>query len=352
MSESNHRFNELKTARENMRVLCTGGAGYVGSSCVRWLLANGHDAVAYDNLSEGNRESLPEDRLIIGDIEDRQRLTQALRSHQSEAVMHFAAVACVPQSVREPDLYWHVNVLGTKSMLDAMVDAKVDKLVFSSTAATYCFDAQMPLAEESKQAPQVPYGTTKLACEWMIKEYGRAFGMGYVILRYFNASGADVYGEFGESRRSESHLIPLILYTALGLRDKILIYGTDWDTRDGTCVRDYVHTDDLASAHQLVLEHLQSGYGREYNIGTGRGTTVLEVLKASEDVVGFPLKYEIVGKRLGDPAVLIACPDRLMSELGWKPRFTEIREIVETAWRWHRAYPEGYRSKLERVAAR
>ncbi len=344
--------DQLEKVAGHMRVLCTGGAGYVGSACVRWLLGHGHDAVAYDNLSEGNREAVPEDRLIVGDIEDREQLAGALRSHRAEAVMHFAAVASVPESVREPDTFWRVNVLGTKTVLDAMLDAGVDRLVFSSTAATYSFDAPMPLVEESEQKPQVPYGTTKLACEWMIREYTRAFGIGHAVLRYFNASGADRDGEFGESRRSESHLIPLVLYAALGQRERISIYSGDWDTSDGTCVRDYVHTDDLASAHQLVLEHLQPGHGRDYNVGTGRGTTVMEVLKSCEDVVGSPIEHEIVGRRVGDPAVLTACPNRLMNELGWQPRFTEIRDIVDTAWRWHHQYPQGYRSKTEKLAAR
>ncbi len=327
-----------------MRILLTGGAGYVGSACLRWLIRHGHDPLAYDDLSEGNAAAVPEGRLIVGDILDQNCLTKALNEHRVQAVMHFAAVASVPESVNNPALYWRTNVIGTKNVLDAMRDVGVQKLLFSSTAATYSFDAEMPLTEESEQKPQVPYGTTKLAAEWMIREYCQAYGIGYAILRYFNAAGADQDGEFGEARRHESHLVPLILSVALGLRDKILIFGGDWATPDRTCVRDYVHTDDLACAHQLAIEGLEPKMQRVYNIGNGNGSTVMEVLRACEQVVGQPIHYEIVGRRPGDPGTLVASPERIVDELGWSPRFPEIRDIVETAWRWHRSHPNGFES--------
>lgn len=325
-----------------MKILLTGGAGYIGSACLRWLLSHGHDPVAFDDLSEGNRAAVPDGRLVVGDILDTDALAGALRRHGAEAVMHFAALASVPDSIADPDSYYRVNVLGTKSVLDAMRRAGVPRVVFSSTAATYGFRAEMPLREGSPQTPETPYGTTKLAAERMIRDYARAYDLGYAILRYFNASGADPDGRYGEDRRHESHLIPLTLQVAVGRREKLLIYGGDWETRDGTCVRDYIHTDDLAQAHQLAVENIGPGVGRIYNLGSGRGTTILEVLRACEEVVGRPIPHEVVGRRPGDPAVLVATPETIERELGYRPRFADIRAIVETAWRWHGTHPQGY----------
>ena len=325
-----------------MRLLLTGGAGYVGSACLRWLIKHGHDPIAFDNLVEGNRAAVPEERLVVGDIEDRDALGRVMTDREIEGVMHFAAVASVPESIRNPELYWRTNLQGTKNVLDAMNDSGVKRIVLSSTAATFSFDAEMPLTEDSAQEPQVPYGTTKLACERLIADYGVAYDIGYAFLRYFNASGADPDGRFGEDRSCESHLIPLILRVAASRCEKVLLYGDDWDTRDGTCVRDFIHTDDLAQAHQLVIEHLQPKMGLAYNLGTGKGTTVMEVLKACEMAVGRSIVHEIVGRRPGDPGVLVASHDRIASELAFKPKFTTIEQIVETAWRWHSAYPDGY----------
>jgi UDP-glucose 4-epimerase len=325
-----------------MRILLTGGAGYIGSACLRWLVRHGHDPIAFDDLSEGNRAAVPADRLVVGDIGDVDALTEALRAHRAEAVMHFAALASVPDSIADPDNYYRVNVVGTKNVLDAMRKAGVRRIVFSSTAATYGFRAEMPLREDSPQTPETPYGTTKLAAEWMIKDYARAYDLGYALLRYFNASGADPDGAYGEDRRHEAHLIPLTLQVAVGRREKLLICGGDWDTRDGTCVRDYVHTDDLAQAHQLAVENIGPGVGRSYNLGSGTGVTVLEVLRACESVVGRPIAHEVVGRRPGDPATLIASPDKIVKELGWSPRYTDVRAIAETAWRWHSGHPQGY----------
>jgi UDP-glucose 4-epimerase len=328
-----------------MKILLTGGAGYVGSACLRWLLTHGHDPIAYDDLSEGNVAAVPEasSRLIKGDIIETDRLADVLRQYGIEAVMHFAALASVPESIADPEAYYRVNVVGTKSVLDAMHIAGVRKILFSSTAATYGFHTEMPLREDSPQLPETPYGTTKLAAEWLIKDYTRAYQLGYTLFRYFNASGADPDGNFGEDRRHESHLIPLILQVAVGRRPKVLIYGNDYPTRDGTCVRDYVHTADLAQAHQLALEALEPGVERAYNLGSGSGATVHEVLRACEEAVGRPIAYEIAGRRPGDPAALIASPKKMTDELGWSPRYSHIRDIAQSAWEWHRRHPEGYR---------
>ena len=244
-----------------MRVLLTGGAGYVGSACLRRLLWNGHEAVAYDDLSAGNANSIPKTHLIVGDINDGPRLTAVLREGKFDTVMHFAALASVPDSINDPASYYHVNVTGTKTVLDAMRDAGITRLICSSTAATYSFAAKMPLNEESPQKPEVPYGTTKLAAEWMIKDYSRAYGLGYVIFRYFNASGAELDGSHGECRSYESHLIPLIFSAALGRRPAVSVFGKDYETSDGTCVRDYVHVDDIAQAARGSHEIDRAGQG-------------------------------------------------------------------------------------------
>jgi UDP-glucose 4-epimerase len=327
-----------------VKILLTGGAGYVGSACLRWLLNHGHDPIAYDNLQEGNTAAVPDTpaRLIIGDIADTGHLTKVLRQRGIDAVMHFAALASVPDSIADPEAYYRVNVGGTKSVLDAMLAAGVRKILFSSTAATYGFRTEMPLRESSPQAPETPYGTTKLAAEWLIKDYARAYGLGYTLLRYFNASGADPDGEYGEDRRHESHLIPLIFQAAVGRRGKIMIYGDDYSTPDGTCVRDYIHTADLAQAHQLAVESLEAGLGRAYNLGSGTGVSVREVLQVCEAAAGQSIPHEITSRRPGDPAVLVATPEKIIRELGWSPRHSDIREIVQTAWEWHRRHPEGY----------
>ncbi len=222
--------------------------------------------------------------------------------------------------------------------------AEVARIVFSSTAATYAFGVDMPIRETTPQEPETPYGTTKLAAERMIREYARAYDLGYTIFRYFNASGADADGQHGESRHVEGHIIPLTLLVAVGRREKLKIFGGDWDTRDGTCVRDYVHTDDLAQAHQLAVESLEPGVGRDYNLGSGSGTTILEVLRAAEKAVGRPIPHEIVARRPGDPGTLIATPEKVTRELGWNPRHADIESIVATAWRWHSTHPDGYKS--------
>lgn len=326
-----------------MKVLVTGGAGYIGSACLRRLLRHGHDPIALDDLSAGNRAAIPDaaSRLIVGDIRDQELVVSLLREKRIEAVMHFAALASVPESIEDPDNYYRVNFDGTKVLLDACREAGVWRFIFSSTAATYGLEGEMPLREDSPQRPEVPYGRSKLAAEWVIRDYCRAYNMGCAIFRYFNASGADPDGAYGESRDHETHLIPLIFESALGHR-KLKVFGTEFPTPDGTCVRDYVHTDDLAQAHQLALEQVEPGDQRVYNLGSGQGHSILEVLKACESVVGEPIPHEMAPPRPGDPAVLIADSSRAVEELGWKPQFTDLRGLVATAWGWHQSHPHGY----------
>lgn len=326
----------------------TGGAGYVGSACLRWALAHGHDVVAYDNMSEGNRGAVPEAdrRLIVGDLLDRSALEEAIRSHDAEAVMHFAALASVPDSIDDPDRYWDANVLGTKNVLDSMRACGVQRLVFSSTAATYGFHGEMPLTETSDQDPETPYGSTKLAAEWMIREYSRAYGLGFTIMRYFNACGADIEGGHGEDRHVESHVIPIVFQAANGQRDTMRIFGDDWPTPDGTCIRDYVHVQDLASAHEMALHAIRPGSGRAYNLGTGTGTSVRQIVDACADVVGRPIPHEVAPRRQGDPAVLVASSDAIRGDLGWSPQRSDIHTILESAWTWHSSHPDGYAAKV------
>lgn len=324
-----------------MKLLLTGGAGYIGSACLRWLLRHGHDPIAYDNLLEGNRAAIPADRLVVGDLNDTDLLTRTLQEHKIDAVMHFAALASVPLSITDPDGYYTTNVLGTKSVLDAMRRAGVKGIVFSSTAATYAFNVEMPIRETTPQIPETPYGTTKLAAERMIREYAQAYDLSYTIFRYFNAAGADSDGAHGESRHIEGHIIPLTLMVATGRRPLLKIFGGNWETRDGTCVRDYVHIEDLAQAHQKAVETLGPGVGRTYNLGSGTGTTIRELLSACERAVGHPIAHEVVDPRPGDPGTLIATPEKAVAELGWAPQH-DIDSIVATAWKWHSSHPDGY----------
>jgi len=331
-----------------MRVLVTGGAGYVGSACLRKLLAEGHDAVAFDNLSEGHQAAVPNGRLVEGNLADTAALVRTMRDHGSEAVMHFAAATYVGESVTNPDHHYSNNIGGTLSLLRAMREAGVQRMLFSSTCATYGDNPTVPMNELAAQIPCSPYARTKLAVEWMIRDFAHAYGLGFTILRYFNASGADRDGEFGENHEPETHLIPLLLQVALGQRDKLLMYGEDYPTPDGTCIRDYVHTDDLASAHLLAIMATTSKTAEVFNIGTGNGQSVKQVHAACEQVTGRKIPVEVVARRPGDAPALVADPTKLKSQLGWKPEYIDIRPIVETAWAWHQRYPKGYADKASR----
>jgi UDP-glucose 4-epimerase len=325
-----------------MKILVTGGAGYVGSACLRHVAAAGHEVLAYDDLSQGHAPAVRDHPLVRGDLADTDRLAATLRDFGAEAVMHFAAATAVGESVRHPDDYYGCNVEGTRSLLNAMRTAGVDRLLFSSTCAVYGMADTPTMSETTPYDPVSPYARTKLTVEWMIRDFAHAYGLGFTILRYFNAAGADPDGQFGEDHRPEYHLIPLVLQAALGQREKILIYGDDYPTPDGTCIRDYVHTSDLASAHRLAIEATTPGTAEVFNIGTGAGQSVRDVIQACETVTGRPIPQEVAPRRPGDPPRLVADPAKLKTQLGWEPRYTDIREIVATAWEWHRTHPDGY----------
>jgi UDP-glucose 4-epimerase len=325
-----------------MRIAVTGGAGYVGSACLRRLLADGFEAIAYDNLSKGHREAVPSGRLVVGDICDPYRTERMLREFRADAVMHFAAATEVGESVKDPDHHWDLNVGGTLRLLRAMRGARVRRLLFSSTCATYGEAPRVPMEETAPQDPCSPYARTKLAVEWMIADCARSYGFGYTLLRYFNAAGASPDGAYGEDHDPETHLIPLTLQVPLGRREKLLVFGDDYPTPDGTCIRDYVHVDDLADAHVRAIRATEPDTAEVFNIGTGSGCSVLEVLRACEKVSGARIPFEVVARRPGDAPALVASPEKLARVLGWRPRYAAIEEIVETAWRWHRSHPNGW----------
>lgn len=327
-----------------MKILITGGAGYVGSHAARWLRRAGHEIWVYDNLSRGHREAVPEGRLIEGELADTAKLAGTMVAKQIDAVMHFAAFALVGESVSDPALYYRNNVLGSLSLLEAMRASGVRRIVFSSTTATYGEPEKMPISEDFPQKPINPYGFSKLAVEHALADYAHAYGFGYAALRYFNAAGATPDGDLGEDHDPESHLIPIVLQVALGQREKITILGADYPTPDGTCIRDYIHVDDLASAHLAALDRLQDGVGLKLNLGTGRGTSVREVIDACRRVTGHPIPSEDGPRRPGDPPELVADSSLAQKTLGWKPEYMEIGPIVETAWKWHQAHPRGYGS--------
>jgi len=329
------------------RILVTGGAGYVGSACLRHLLSEGFDAIAYDNLVQGHRESVPAGRLIVGDISDTSALTAALKKLNADAVMHFAAATCVGESVDDPEYHYRNNIAGTLSLLNAMRAAGVKRMLFSSTCATYGMNPKVPMAEDSTQDPCSPYARTKLVVEWMIRDFAHAYGLGFTLLRYFNAAGASPDGQFGEDHNPENHLIPLTLQVPLGQRKKLLVFGNDYPTPDGTCIRDYVHVDDLAQAHRLAIESTTPQTHDVFNIGTGTGSSVLQVIRACEQVTGRQIPFDIVARRPGDPPALVASPKKLIDKLGWKPRFTNIVQIAHSAWKWHESHPQGYRTAAQ-----
>jgi UDP-glucose-4-epimerase GalE len=325
-----------------MRILVTGGAGYIGSHAVRLFLARGHDVWVYDNLSLGHRKAVPAERLLVGDLAEVQRLDHALLMHRIDAVVHFAAFTYVGESVRDPGRYYQNNLVNTLNLLECLRRHGIGRFVFSSTAATYGVPEHIPITEEEPQRPINPYGAGKLAVERALADYAAAYGWGYAALRYFNAAGAAPDGSIGEDHDPETHLIPIVLQAALGRRPHVEVFGTDYPTADGTCIRDYIHVDDLAEAHLLALERLEPGKGLCYNLGTGRGYSVREMIRMAEEVTGKRVPVQEGPRRQGDPPVLVASSDKVQRELGWRPRYTELRPIVETAWNWHRSHPRGY----------
>lgn len=318
------------------RVLVTGGAGYVGSHCVKAATAAGHDCVVYDNLLFGHRDLVRWGPLIEGDVRDRAPLVRTMKVHRIEAVMHFAALAYVGQSVTEPALYYDTNINGTRSLLDAMVEAGVKHLVFSSTCAVYGEPSDVPIMEATTPRPINPYGFTKLACERMIEDYGRAYGIAGAKLRYFNAAGADPACEIGEDHTPETHLIPLVLDAAMGRRASISVFGSDYPTPDGTAVRDYIHVADLATAHVKALSLLLGGnVGFTVNLGTGSGISVAELISTARQVTGREIPVVHAPRREGDPAALVADPSAARQLLGWRAERASPAIILQDAWRWH-----------------
>ncbi len=328
-----------------MNVMVVGGAGYIGSHAVRLLIDAGHNVTVFDNLSRGHASAVPDGMLVEGELSDRQKVVATLRDHKIDAVMHFAAFALVNESVNDPALYYRNNVIDAVELLDAMREADVKKIVFSSTTATYGEPEIVPIAETTLQQPINPYGFTKLVFETALADYAKAYGFAYAALRYFNAAGARPDGTIGEDHDPESHIIPIVLQVALGQREKITIFGDDYATPDGTCVRDYIHVDDLGSAHLLALEKLESGKGICVNLGTGRGTSVREIVEACREVTGHAIPEVMGQRREGDPPELIADATLAGELLGWKPKYTDARSIIETAWNWHRNHPQGYATK-------
>lgn len=335
-----------------MNILVTGGAGYVGSHTVKHLQQCGHEVWVYDNLTTGHAAAVPRGRLIVGDLHDRELLRYVLRGREIDAVMHFAASALVGESVADPAKYYRNNLVATLSLMDAMRDCGTRRIVFSSTAATYGEPEEMPIRETFPQQPCNPYGFTKLALEQALTDYAAAYGWGVAALRYFNAAGAASDETLGEDHSPESHLIPLVLQVALGQRENITVFGDDYPTPDGTCVRDYVHVEDLAAAHLAALEELDDSAVFKMNLGTGRGYSVREVIDACRQVSGREIPEVVGPRRAGDPPELVADPSLAMQTLNWQPQFTTVESIVETAWRWHESHPNGYDAvQVEEFAA-
>jgi UDP-glucose-4-epimerase GalE len=325
-----------------MRILVTGGAGYIGSHAVRTLIARGHDVWIYDNLSFGHRAAVPADRLIEGDLGEADKLDHALLIHRIEAVMHFAAFCFVGESVTDPTKYYRNNVCNSVTLFERMRRHGVNRLVFSSTCATYGTPDKVPIDEDTPQRPINPYGRTKLMIEQAMRDFASAYGWGCTALRYFNASGAAADGSIGEDHEPETHLIPLVIQAATKKRPHIEIFGTDYPTPDGTCIRDYIHVEDLAEAHALAIEKIAPGQFNAFNLGTGRGYSVREVVKTVEAITGKSVTIKEGPRRAGDPAELVAAPARAMKALGWRPRYPELEQIVATAWKWHQRRPDGY----------
>ena len=318
-----------------MKILLTGGAGYVGSAALRHLARNGHEVLAYDNLVEGHPKAVGDNRLVVGDIADTEFLTDTLKEFGADAVMHFAAATNVGESVTRPDYHYGNNVGGTLSLLNAMKAAGVQRMLFSSTCATYGMTERDFMDENTPQDPFSPYARSKLTVEWMIRDFAHAYGMGFTLLRYFNASGADPSGEYGEYHDPETHIIPLVLETALGKRDIIKIFGTDYPTPDGTCIRDYIHVDDLAQAHLRALTHLaDGGDSLAVNLGTGQGASVRAVIASVERVTGRKVPVAFEARRPGDPAELTADPRLAEARLGFRARHRDLDRIVADAAPW------------------
>lgn len=325
-----------------MNVLVLGGAGYIGSVCAEYLLEAGHSVAVVDNLSRGHREAIPEKAAcFLGDIGDERFMNEVFSSFHADAVMHLCALSLVGESVINPSLYYQNNVAAGISLLRVMLAQNVRKIIFSSTAAVYGEPSETPIHEDLPKAPVNPYGKSKLMFEEVLADLASADGLRAISLRYFNAAGATAAR--GEDHHPETHLIPLVLDAALGRRECVTVFGTDYPTPDGSCIRDYIHVADLARAHLLALEYLDKVNGAEaFNLGNGQGFSVLEIIEAAKEVTGRSIPVRIGRRRAGDPAILVASAQKAHKTLGWKPAFTDVREIIASAWRWKLAHPNGY----------
>lgn len=328
-----------------MAILITGGAGYIGAHTLRFFLEKQEEVVVVDNLQSGYRQAVEGASFYQADIRDKAALDQIFKENNIEAVIHFAANSLVGESMEKPYEYYHNNVYGMLCLLEAMKENQVNKIVFSSTAAVYGEPKNVPIMEGDETNPTNTYGDTKLAMEKMMKWFDTAYGIKYVSLRYFNAAGAHKSGSIGEAHNPETHLVPLILQVPLGKRAQIAVFGEDYPTADGTCIRDYIHVSDLASAHYLALEHLRKGGQSDiFNLGNGSGYSVKEVIEAARKVTGHPIPAEIKARRAGDPAVLIASSQKAKDVLGWQPLYASLDKIIADAWQWHSQNPEGFKS--------
>lgn len=324
-----------------MKVFVTGGAGYIGSAVVSELVKAGDAVVVFDNLQQGHRAAVhPQAEFILGDLKDRAAIDSALAKHRPDGIMHFASNTLVGESVEKPFLYLGDNVRNALNLIESAVEHGVRRFILSSTANLFDDPAEIPIKPEERIVPGSPYGESKFIIERFLFWMDRLYGLRYAALRYFNACGA-VHEDLGEHHDPETHIIPLILQVALGQRAKFTIFGDDYPTPDGTCIRDYIHVLDLASAHILALRALDAG-SRTYNLGNGQGFSVKEVLEAARAVTGRPIPAVVGPRRPGDPATLIASSEKIMQELGWEPRYPDLRQIIETAWAWHRKHPRGY----------
>jgi UDP-glucose 4-epimerase len=329
-----------------MAILVTGGAGYIGSHTVAELLDRGEQVVIVDNLQQGHRAAVLGGKLYEGDIRDKEFLDTVFKDNEIDAVIHFAANSLVGESMQNPGKYYHNNVYGTLCLLEKMNEYGVKRIVFSSTAATYGEPENVPIRETDRTLPTNAYGETKLAMEKMIKWFDTAHGIKYVSLRYFNAAGAHAGGKIGEDHDPETHLIPIILQVAQGKRPHISVFGDDYATPDGTCIRDYIHVSDLADAHALAVEKLRAGgESSVYNLGIGQGFSVKEVIEVVRAVTGHPIPVSLEARRAGDPAVLVASSERGRAELNWQPKRGSLEQIIASAWAWHQANPNGYNDK-------
>lgn len=328
-----------------MSILVLGGAGYIGSHTVYELIDAGEDVVIVDNLSTGYQKSVhPKARFYKGDIRDRKLMDFVFEKENIEGVIHFAASSQVGESMADPLKYYSNNFCGTEALLESMIEHKVDKIVFSSTAAVYGEPRRIPISETDDTKPTNTYGETKLAVEKMLKWTANAHGLRFVSLRYFNACGARPGGAIGEAHDPETHLIPCILQVANHKREQLSIFGNDYETKDGTCIRDYIHVSDLAQAHILAIDYLRKGgESNIFNLGNGLGFSVKEIVQAARIVTGHPIPVKEEARRKGDPSTLIASSEKAKTILGWSPKYTELQSIIATAWAWHKTHPEGYK---------